>query len=71
MLADNSRISQTVSLSKNGHWPLYASLYAGKGSVLSWLAFENRTNDDINGLLSWIKLADVTAVYYPHSFTNL
>jgi hypothetical protein len=71
MLADNSRISQSVSVSRNGHWPLYASLYAGKGSVLSWLAFENRTNDDINGLLSWIKPADVAAVYYPHGFTNL
>jgi hypothetical protein len=71
ILADNSRISQSVSVSKNGHWPLYVSLYAGKGSALSWLAFENRTNDDINGLLSWIKPADVAAVYYPHGFTNM
>ena len=71
MLADNTRISQVGSVSKNGHWPLYASLYAGKGSILSWLAFEDRPNDDINGLLNWFKPTDVGARYYPRGFTSM
>ncbi len=71
MLADNSRMSQSVSISKDGHWPVYIPLYAGQGSLLSWFKVENRTNDDINGLLSWIRPADVAAKYYPRGFTNV
>jgi hypothetical protein len=71
MLADNSRISQTVQVSKNGHWPMYVPLYRGGGSILSWLTFEDRAKDDIHGLLSWIKGADPTALFYPGGFTNV
>jgi hypothetical protein len=59
-----------VAISKNGQWLLYLPLYKGKGSALSWLTFASRTNDDIHGLLSWIKPADATALYYPGGFTN-
>jgi hypothetical protein len=69
-LADGTRVSQSVPLSKHGFWPLYVSLYSGKGSLMNWPAFTNRTTDDLNGTLSWIKLADVSARYYPGGFTN-
>jgi hypothetical protein len=69
-LADGTRVSQGVPLSKHGFWPLYVSLYSGKGSVISWLAITNRATDDLNGTLSWIKPVDVRARYYPGGFTN-
>jgi len=69
-LADNTRSSQRVSVSTNGHWPFYVSLYGGKGSLLSWMAFTNRPADDLHGLLSWIKPSLPSAKYYPAGFTN-
>lgn len=70
-LADDTRIAQTVPLSKNGQWPLYVALYAGKGSLLSWVTFTNSPADDFNGLLSWIKPVLVPpAKFYRAGFTN-
>src|SRR5207249_10252033 len=70
MLADGTKISQSAPLSKDGQWPLYIALYKGDGSVLSWLNFANRTNDDINGTLSWIKLSGAGGQYYAGGFTR-
>ena len=36
-LSDSSPIAQGTYLSKNGQWPLYVPLYAGKGSLLGWV----------------------------------
>jgi hypothetical protein len=68
-LADGTRVTQTASVSNEGLWPLYAALYAGRGSVLGWLAFGNQPTDDLSGNLNWIKPADVRARYYPAGFT--
>ena len=70
VLADGTKVTQSVPLSRNGSWPLYVSLYSGKGSVVSWLAFTNQANDDLNGSLSWIKPASVKSGYYPAGFTH-
>lgn len=69
-LADGTKVSQKVPLSMNGQWPLYIALYSGGGSALSWLTLTNRTTDDVNGLLSWIKPAFPKAKQYPGGFTN-
>jgi hypothetical protein len=69
-LADGTKVVQSVAISKNGLWPLYLSLYSGGGSALSWITFTNRSNDDLNGALSWIKLATPLAKLYPAGFTN-
>jgi hypothetical protein len=69
-LADGTKVTQKVPLSMRGDWPLYVPLYRGGGSVLSWLAFNNRPTDDITGLLSWIKPALLTAKQYPGGLTN-
>ncbi|MEO7677932.1 MAG: hypothetical protein ABIV39_14330, partial [Verrucomicrobiota bacterium] len=69
-LADGTKISQGTVVSREGLWPAYVGLYAGKGSLISWLAFTNRPIDDINGWLSWIKPSDVKARLYPAGFTN-
>jgi hypothetical protein len=69
-LADGTKFSLSVPLSPRATWPLYAPLYAGKGSTFSWLSFTNRPTDDFNGLASWIKPADPRSRYYPAGFTN-
>jgi len=68
-LADGTKISQSVTLSKNGEWPLYAPLYRGRGSVLSWVVFDAiRTNDVLHGLLSWIRPPGPAPKYYTNGF---
>ena len=63
VLTDGTKFSQIVPLSKGGFCPLYASLYSGKGSVMSWIAFTNLPGSDINGTLNWIKPTNSSALY--------
>ncbi|PYJ06493.1 MAG: hypothetical protein DME25_06560, partial [Verrucomicrobia bacterium] len=69
-LADKSAIAGSVSLSKAGHWPLYFSLYGGKGALLGWVTLADRPTTDLDGVLSWIKPPLPTARYYPGGFTS-
>ncbi len=69
-LADGTKLSQRVALSRQGHWPLHVPLYSGAGGVVSWLVVTNRASDDINGLLSWIKPTVLKSRQYPGGFTN-
>jgi hypothetical protein len=62
-LADGTKFSESASLSKDGLWPLYVSLYKGSGSLASWIAFTNRANDDLNGAINWIKPPGTGALY--------
>jgi hypothetical protein len=55
-------------MSGQGLWPLYVSLYAGKGSIPGWLSFTNK--GDISGQIDWFKLPQATAKLYPGGFTN-
>jgi hypothetical protein len=67
-LADGTKFTSSAYLSPNGEWPLYIPLYKGKGSVLSWMTFANRANDDINGALSWIKQPNASPKIYRGGF---
>ena len=69
-LPDGTAFSQLISISRDGIWPLYAPLNAGKASVFGWLLFTNRTTDDLNGTVSWIKEAQSNAKYFSGGFTN-
>ncbi len=69
-LAEGTKITQKTTLSSNGQWPFYVSLYGGQGSVLSWLIFTNEDTSDFSGSLTWIKPAMPTAKYYPVGFSN-
>ena len=40
-LADGSKVTQKTSLSEQGIWPLYSSLYKGAGSLIGWLQVTN------------------------------
>ena len=69
-LADNSTLSQKVSLSKNGEWPLYLPLYSKKGSLCSWVQFDtNFPASGLKGILHWFK-PTVTKGIYATGFTN-
>ena len=67
-LADGTKVSDSVTLSKAGAWPFYAPLYAGKGSVLSWMTFTNLAETDIAGALSWIRPTLPKAKFYTNGF---
>jgi hypothetical protein len=72
-LADGTPATQSVPLSKNGDWPLYVALYAGKGSILSLATLNTDPSPapSISGTLSWIKPGLPTARYYPDGFNLL
>jgi len=69
-LADGTPIHQTVSLSRNGSWPLYSSLYSGKGSLISWVTFSNQVSSSFSGAVSWIKTAAAGGKFYQAGFSN-
>ena len=73
-LADGTPVSQSVSVSKDGLWPLYVPLFSGAGSIWGWLAFTNdiERESDIDGvgMPTWTKPANPQARYYRGGFTN-
>jgi hypothetical protein len=69
LLPDKTPVAQKVALSKAGSWPLFAPLYSGTGALIAWVQFENRANDDFNGLATWLKPNLPTAKYYPGGFS--
>jgi hypothetical protein len=69
-LADGTKISQSATISSDGQWPLYASLYSGKGLIIGWLTFSNQAASDLSGALNWLKSANATARYYSAGFIN-
>jgi hypothetical protein len=68
-LADNTKITQAASLSRDGVWPVYASLYRGQGLLLGWLTFINAPGADLSGLLQWNKPTAADG-FYPGGFQS-
>jgi hypothetical protein len=68
-LADGTKITQTVTISKNGEWPLFIPLYAGQGSLFGWLNFATTATNDISGDVVWLKSNIPTARFYPAGFS--
>jgi len=69
-LSDGTSVTQQVSLSKDGVWPLYVPLYSGKGLLLSWVNFEMTATNDFSGAATWIKDSTAGGSYYTGGFTN-
>lgn len=67
-LGDTTVVSQSASLSANGHWPFYASLYGGGGEIIGWLAFTNQPDADLVGQWSWVKTSQISSSFYPAGF---
>ncbi len=69
-LADGSQFMQSAYITEQGDWPMYVSLYAAKGAVVSWIHFADLSNSDLRGTLVWIKEAGASATSYPNGFIN-
>ena len=69
-LADGTKVNQKSTISKQGVWPLYYSLYSGGGSVIAWMQFNSQTDSDLGGQLIWTKPGAAGTKYYPAGFTN-
>ncbi|HXJ72653.1 MAG TPA: Ig-like domain-containing protein, partial [Candidatus Dormibacteraeota bacterium] len=72
-LADNTPVTQSVPISKDGQWPLYVALYGGKGSLLSWVAVGTNSSsaESMAGALSWIRPSLPGASNYPDGFISM
>jgi hypothetical protein len=64
-LSDNTRITQSVALSKNGDWPFGIALYGNLGLIIGWLNISN----GIAGDVVWLKPNLPTAKFYPAGFS--
>lgn len=67
-LADGTKLTQGTTLSKDGRWPLYAPLYSGSGSVLSWVMFAEGDEASFTGTLNWTKPAIAREKFYSNGF---
>ena len=69
-LADGTAVNQSSVVSKDGLWPLYVSLYGGKGSLWGWIYFTNNTITNAVAL-SWINETNTSKrAVYRSGFTN-
>jgi len=69
VLPDGTKVSQSTTISEQGIWPLYASLYGGSGSLVSWAQFSG--NGTLSGELIWSRQSGANSKYYPQGFTNI
>jgi len=70
-LADGTKVTQSATLSKDGYWPFYISLYQGEGAIYSWLQLNGSVDEDVSGDVTWIRPAVPGAWYYPDGFALL
>lgn len=61
-LADGTGISPSPSILSNGQWPLYVSLYSGKGCILAWIQ-NNAASPAV-----WLKSPAASSKLYPAGF---
>ena len=55
-LGDGAKVLQSTFVSGQGQWPLFASLYSGRGAVLGWLSFVGPALDVLSGPVIWFKV---------------
>jgi len=67
-LADGTAVNQTTTISADGQWPLYVSLYGGRGQLLGWVDFTNAAQSDLSGNLNWFKEPIANVRSYPSGF---
>ncbi len=52
---DGTTINASAPIAQNGDWPMFVSLYGGKGVLLGWMTFSNQPPKVVGGSLVWIK----------------
>ncbi len=73
-LGDGSAFTSTgTAISQSGEWPLYGSLFSGKGSVLAWVKFPARgaASQMTSGQALWFETAGSGSHYYTNGFNLL
>lgn len=69
VLADGTRVSQRQPLTKDNTWPLYVSLYRGRGVMLGQVTMDGtQATSDLNGKVNWFKPSISTERYFPLGF---
>jgi hypothetical protein len=70
-MADGTKVTQKSSISKDGVWPIYSSLYSGMGSLIGWVQFgTNQPGSDLGGQVIWMKPHGAGGPNYFSGFTN-
>jgi hypothetical protein len=73
-MADGSGFTATgTAISQSGEWPLYGSLFSGKGSVLAWVQFPQHSalSQMTSGPALWFEAVGTGSHYYPNGFSLL
>ena len=78
VLADGNKVSQGTTLSTNGVWPLFGSLYSGGGCAIGWMTNSGTVQahnasiapTPVDGFV-WVKKSGADAKNYTSGFTNL
>jgi hypothetical protein len=74
-LADGTSINQSVSTSKDGRWPFYASYtkppVGNGGAAFGWITFSNEPASALGGTMYWFRPAGKTPTVYQSGFTNM
>ena len=65
-LGDGTKVTQKVTVSRRGMWPLYLPSYKGQGSVIGWIPVSN--TDEGRGSVVWTKKSGVPGPLYPNGF---
>ena len=68
VLADGTKLTATVPLSKHGTWPLYDALYKKRGASIGWVTFS--TNGTLEATVDWFRPAISSSAYFPDGFTT-
>lgn len=53
MLGDGTPVKFDAALSRHGIWPVFVSLYDGRGSLAGWVRFKHEETGDLFGRLVW------------------
>jgi hypothetical protein len=73
-MADGAVFTATgAAISQSGDWPLYGSLFSGKGSVLAWVKFPGHSGPSqmTSGQALWFETAGRGSHYYTNGFSLL
>jgi hypothetical protein len=73
-MADGAVFTSTgTGISQSGDWPLYGSLFSGKGSVLAWIKFPQHSAQSqmTSGQALWFETSGADSHYYTNGFNLL
>lgn len=66
-LSDGAAISQRTAVSENGFWPLFVSLYGGRGCLMGWMSLD--TNQPVSPLY-WLMPSSLPGCWYTNGLAQ-